>query len=63
MTHRSAEEDIMRLKEHLITKRVETFVKNLGEVLEVSMPPSKRRRFQVHKIAVPKIISGHCLAQ
>lgn len=67
LTLRSAEEDAKRLKEHLATKRLETFVKNLGIEMNSTTPISKKRgrtdQSIVESYSSKKVMSGKCLKQ
>ena len=66
LSYRFAEQDIERLADHLITKRIATFIKATGIECDMT-PPSKKRRRDIdaisHVASGAGGIRGSCLKQ
>ena len=62
-TEKHAREDIPRLIEHLRTKRIQTFEKNIGEEYDASPPLKKRRKGSRCELPKATELRGRCLTQ
>lgn len=57
LSYRFAEQDIKRLADHLLTRRIATFIRDTGIECELT-PPSKRRRRRRDTDATSDAVSG-----